>query len=84
MQIVPKPDEFGFLMTTPTSRVLFPQPTVAPGAPGVLITEPGVLKTKPASIADPYLLVQSSSSFPRATYTLRCDAEPVFNISGGQ
>jgi hypothetical protein len=76
-----KPDEFGFLMTTPTSRVLFPQPTVAPGVPGVLITEPGVLKTKPASIADPYSLVQSSSSFPRATYTRRCDAEPVFNIS---
>jgi len=69
-----KPDEFGFLMSTPTSRVLFPKPLIDPGREGVLITD------KP-HVADPYSLVQSTSVFPRPTYALRCNQIPQFNIS---
>ena len=69
------PDEFGFLMSTPTSRVLFPKPAINP-------SQPGVLTTDKAHVADPYSLVQSTSDFPRPTYALRCNETPRFNISG--
>lgn len=68
------PDEFGLLMSTETSRVLFPKPSVDPNRPGELATDK-------ASVADPYSLVQSTSVFPRPTYALRCAETPVFNIS---
>jgi hypothetical protein len=68
------PDEFGFLMSTPTSRILFPKPAIDPNQRGVLITD------KP-HVADPYSLVQSTSVFPRPTYALRCKETPRFNIS---
>ena len=69
------PDGFGFLMSTPTSRVLFPKPVIDLDQPaGVLITD------KP-HVADPYSLVQSTSVFPRPTYALRCQQTPQFNIS---
>lgn len=69
-----KPDEFGFLMSTATSRVLFPKPSLNPG-------EVGTLRTGSPSVADPYSLVQSTSQFPRPTYALRCAELPLFNIS---
>jgi len=69
-----QPDEFGFLMSTATSRVLFPKPSVDPNQPGVLATDK-------ANVADPYSLVQSTSAFPRSTYALRCKELPRFNIS---
>lgn len=67
-------DEFGFLMSTPTSRVLFPKPSVDPNKPEELVTDK-------AHVADPYSLVQSTSVFPRPTYALRCNETPLFNIS---
>lgn len=69
-----KPDEFGFLMATATSRVLFPKPSVDPG-------EAGTLRTAAPSVADPYSLVQSTSQFPRPNYALRCAELPVFSVS---
>jgi hypothetical protein len=69
-----KPDEFGFLMSTATSRVLFPKPTVNP-------LEAGTLRTAAPAVADPYSLVQATSQFPRPTYALRCTEAPLFNIS---
>ena len=54
-----KPDEYGFLMSTATSRVLFPKPSVDPD-------EVGTLRTAAPSVADPYSLVQSTSQFPAA------------------
>jgi len=68
------PDEFGLLMSTATSRVLFPKPSVNPSQPGLLATD------KP-NVADPYSLVQSTSAFPRPTYALRCKETARFNIS---
>ena len=70
-----QPDDFGFLMSTATSRVLFPKPSVNP-------LEAGTLRTAAPHVADPYSLVQSSSQFPRPTYALRCTELPLFNISG--
>jgi len=69
-----KRDEFGFLMSTATSRVLFPKPSVDPD-------EAGTLRTAAPNVADPYSLVQSTSQFPRPNYALRCDGLPVFSIS---
>jgi len=69
-----KPDEFGLLMSTPTSRVLFPKPSIDPNQPGVLATDK-------ANVADPYSLVQSTSAFPRPNYALRCKETPRFHIS---
>jgi hypothetical protein len=68
------PDQFGFLMSTATSRVLFPRPVINPSQPGILTTD------KP-HVADPYSLVQATSDFPRPTYALRCKETPRFNIS---
>jgi hypothetical protein len=67
-------DEFGFLMSTATSRVLFPSPSVDPG-------EVGTLRTAAPNVADPYSLVQSTSQFPRPNYALRCAELPVFSVS---
>jgi len=69
-----QPDQFGFLMSTSTSRLLFPKPEIDPDQPGVLTTD------KP-QVADPYSLVQSTSVFPRPAYALRCQQTPQFNIS---
>lgn len=69
-----KHDDFGFLMSTDTSRVLFPNPLVDP-------LKPGTLQTAAPFVADPYSLVQATSQFPRPTYALRCVESPLFNIS---
>src|SRR5205807_2294629 len=71
-----KPDHFGFLMSTATSRVLFPEPSVSD-----VPLEKGKLLTEPPFVADPYSLVQATSQFPRPTYALRCVESPLFNIS---
>jgi hypothetical protein len=71
-----KPDDFGFLMSTATSRVLFPEPSVSDDP-----LEKGKLLTEPPFVADPYSLVQATSQFPRPTYALRCVESPLFNIS---
>ena len=71
-----KPDHFGFLMSTATSRVLFPEPSVSDDP-----LEKGKLLTEPPFVADPYSLVQATSQFPRPTYALRCVESPLFNIS---
>jgi hypothetical protein len=71
-----KPDEYGFLMSTETSRVLFPKPLVS-----VDPIDKGKLRTEPPFVADPYSLVQATSQFPRPTYALRCVESPLFNIS---
>ena len=67
-------DEFGFLMSTATSRVLFPKPSVDPD-------EAGTLRTAAPNVADPYSLVQATSQFPRPNYALRCAELPVFSVS---
>jgi hypothetical protein len=65
---------YGLLMATAASRVLFPQPTVDPG-------EPGVLRTAAPLAADPLALAQSTGAFPRRTYALRCAQPGQFDIS---
>jgi hypothetical protein len=69
-------DEFGFLMSTATSRVLFPKPSIDPD-------EAGTLRTAAPNVADPYSLVQATSQFPRPNYALRCTELPVFSVSTG-
>jgi len=66
--------QYGLLMANETSRALFPQPKIDPAKPGRLTFDPPLL-------ADPYSLVQSNGSFPRASYALRLKEAPTFNIS---
>lgn len=68
------PDGYGFLMSTPASRVLFPSPSIDPNAGGRLTT------AKPL-VADPCALVQSSGAFPRSNFALRCQQAAEFSIS---
>ncbi|QOY90167.1 hypothetical protein [Paludibaculum fermentans] len=67
--------EYGLLMTTPTSRVLFPVPSVNP-------LEPGVLRTAAPAVADPMSLAQATGVFPRSVYSLRAAQAAAFDISG--
>jgi hypothetical protein len=67
--------EYGLLMTTPTSRVLFPVPSVNP-------LEPGVLRTAAPAVADPMALAQATGVFPRGVYALRAAQAAAFDISG--
>ncbi len=66
--------EYGLLLTTPASRVLFPKPTVNPD-------EPGRLRSAPPLMADPVSLLQASSAFPRAAFALRGKEAPLFDVS---
>jgi len=66
--------EFGFLFGTPSSRVLFPKPSIDPG-------QPGQLGGAPPLMADPMSLLQASSMFPRAAFALRAKGLPRFTIS---
>jgi hypothetical protein len=70
----PPAAEYGFLMATPTSRVLFPKPTILPNAPGVLHAEA-------PSMADPLSLAQATGVFPRAAYAMRATQAAAFDIS---
>ena len=67
---------YGLLMSTPASRVLYPQPRVQPAAGGV----PGRLLTDPPRVADPYALAQASGAFPRPAFVLQCQEAAVFAI----
>ena len=67
---------YGLLMTTPASRVLYPQPSVHPPAGAV----PGQLKTAPPRVADPYALAQASGAFPRPAFALQCKEAGAFVI----
>ncbi len=66
--------EYGLLLTTPASRVLFPKPTVNPD-------EPGRLRSAPPLMADPVSLLQASGAFPRAAFALRGMEAPLFDVS---
>lgn len=66
--------EFGFLFGTPSSRVLFPKPSIDPGQPGQLTGAPPLM-------ADPISLLKASSAFPRAAFALRGKGLPRFTIS---
>ncbi|MGJ5818617.1 hypothetical protein [Paludibaculum fermentans] len=67
--------EYGLMMSTPTSRVLFPVPSVNP-------VEPGVLRTAAPAVADPMALAQSTDVFPRGVYSLRAAQAAAFDITG--
>ena len=67
---------YGLLMSTPASRVLYPQPGVQPAAGG----GPGQLVTDPPRVADPYALAQSSGAFPRPAFALQCKEAGAFAI----
>jgi hypothetical protein len=66
--------EYGLMMATSSSRILFPKPAIDPG-------EPNVLRTAPPSMADPLALAQATGAFPRAPYVLQCAQQPKFDIS---
>jgi hypothetical protein len=66
--------EYGLLLTTPASRVLFPKPKVDPN-------EPGRLRSAPPLMADPVSLLQASSAFPRSAFALRGNEAPLFEVS---
>ena len=66
--------EFGFLFATPSSRVLFPKPSIDPDRPNELTGAPPLM-------ADPVSLLQASSAFPRAAFALRGRGLPRFAIS---
>jgi hypothetical protein len=66
-------DEFALLMCTPSSRVLFPAPSVTPGQGTVLGAAP--------LVADPAALAQSSGLFPRPAFALQCAGSAIFQVS---
>ena len=66
--------EYGLLMSTPASRVLFPKPSVDPAQPGRLISAPPLM-------ADPTCLLQGSGAFPRAALALQARELALFDIS---
>ena len=66
--------EYGLLLTTPTSRVLFPRPSVDPARPGRLTSASPL-------VADPLSLLSATSAFPRAGFALRSQELPRFEIS---
>ena len=65
---------YGFLMSTSSSRVLFPTPTVDVGPLHIL-------RTAAPAVADPLALAQSTGAFPRGLYALRCKQAAQFDIS---
>ena len=68
---------YGFLMSSPGSRVLYPQPTVQPTPGG----GPGQLLTDPPRVADAYALAQTSGAFPRPGFALQCNEAGAFAIA---
>ena len=66
--------DHGLLLSTPSSRVLFPRPSVDPA-------QPGRLRTAAPLMADPLALLQASSGFPRAAFALRAAQPALFDIS---
>lgn len=66
--------EYGLLMSTATSRVLFPKPSVDPA-------QPGRLSSAPPLMADPTCLLQGSGAFPRAALALQAREPALFDVS---
>jgi pimeloyl-ACP methyl ester carboxylesterase len=66
--------EHGLLMATESSRVLFPQPSIDPGAAGQMRFD------IPPVMADPYSLVQSTAQFPRPAFGLVFKETALFHI----
>ena len=66
--------EYGLLMSTPSSRVLFPRPVIDPAQVGRLTSAPPLL-------ADPSCLLQASGAFPRAAFALAAKELAIFGIS---
>jgi hypothetical protein len=65
--------EFGFLMSTSSSRVLFPAPSVTPGQ--------GTLVSAAPLVADPYALTLASGPFPRPAFALQCQGNAIFQVN---
>jgi hypothetical protein len=68
--------EYGLLVSTDSSRVLFPRPTVST-APA----QRGLLSCAPPLMADPAALVHASGQFPRSAFVLQGKLAPQFEIS---
>ena len=66
--------EYGLLMSTPSSRVLFPKPSIDPA-------QPGRLRSAPPLMADPTCLTQGSGAFPRAALALQAKEPGLFDVS---
>ena len=66
--------EYGLLMSTPASRVLFPKPSIDPA-------QPSRLRSAPPLMADPTCLVQGSGAFPRAALALQAKELALFDIA---
>ena len=66
--------EYGLLMSTHASRVLFPKPSIDPA-------QPGRLRSAPPLMADPTCLLQGSGAFPRAALALQAKEQGLFDIS---
>ena len=68
--------QHGLLLSTESSRVLFPQPFVSLALPG------GKLEFEvPPVMADPYSLVQSTGHFPRPGFALGLKEKAIFHIA---
>lgn len=65
--------EFGWLMGTPSGRVLFPAPSVVPGQ--------GEVRTAAPRVADAYALSQTSGLFPRPAFALKCLGPAAFQVT---
>ena len=68
-------DQFGFMMTTEGSRVLFPRPEVHPGAHGKV-------RSAPPELADAYALSQATGLLPSRARRLLCDQVAEFAVTG--
>lgn len=70
--------QYGFLMATATSRVLFRLPFLDPSPANV-----GTIQfTLPPLMADPYSLVQATGAFPRANFAIGLKEKALFNVDG--
>ena len=65
---------YALLFATPTSRVLFPQPSIVPD-------RANTIDSAPPLIADAVALAQASGGFPRAAFALRTKEQPLFDLS---
>lgn len=65
--------QHGLLMTTESSRVLFAQPFISPGAGQVEFEVPPL-------VADPYSLIQATGHFPGSTFALKLKEKPLFHV----
>lgn len=69
----PLTTEYGFLLTTPSARILFPSPRLD-------VNNRGKVGTDPPLVADPSALAMSTGLFPRASFALACTTAAQFGI----